>query len=412
MKTQGNRENVLSPYALWGLAGPRRQRRRTSFVRRLSSFDDHQAMYEASCRYTGFSLVSMTTKHAQLAWKWMYTCTGAKNRGAKAQSVNRSTEFEVTTSLRRNTVFTSVIVGYGVKMKRRLCVSVQCADCYFFFLRSWQRRRRSEIGCYSARRGAAFHCIAWEMFEHWRKKNRWVRVWEFFVMKWPGLISLEKKLNEKTSAYMIVGELSERGSSSSSEESRVLACSIFFWIFLSKLVRSWRRPICREMTGISRHGMISWFVSSYLTEINIHVFFICCLNWEFNFIVLEHMQSTLSRSVPLFDKFLQHCVNNESKTTFRIRLTQHFCNGFKEERDIFWSFEEALEPFFLGGGGGGRGMCYSISTANIPVHGVVSQCLTVLFYFNFFIEVCNLTCPFDHIQTSEVCKTPYIPPGL
>ena len=30
----------------------------------------------------------------------------------------------------------------------------------------------------------------------------------------------------------------------------------------------------------------------------------------------------------------------------------------------------------------------------------------------FFIEVCNLTYPFDHIQTSEVCKTPYIPPGL
>ena len=32
--------------------------------------------------------------------------------------------------------------------------------------------------------------------------------------------------------------------------------------------------------------------------------------------------------------------------------------------------------------------------------------------FKFFIDVCNLTCPFDHIQTSEVCKTPYIPPGL
>ena len=29
----------------------------------------------------------------------------------------------------------------------------------------------------------------------------------------------------------------------------------------------------------------------------------------------------------------------------------------------------------------------------------------------FFIEVCNLTCPFDHIQTSEVCKTPYIQLG-
>ena len=28
----------------------------------------------------------------------------------------------------------------------------------------------------------------------------------------------------------------------------------FYWIFLSKLVRSWRRPICREMAGISRHA--------------------------------------------------------------------------------------------------------------------------------------------------------------
>ena len=40
-----------------------------------------------------------------------------------------------------------------------------------------------------------------------------------------------KNLNEKTSAYMIVRELGERGSSSSSEESRVLACAIFFLIF-------------------------------------------------------------------------------------------------------------------------------------------------------------------------------------
>ena len=40
-----------------------------------------------------------------------------------------------------------------------------------------------------------------------------------------------KNLNEKTSAYMIVRELGERGSSSSSEESRVLACAIFFFDF-------------------------------------------------------------------------------------------------------------------------------------------------------------------------------------
>ena len=48
-------------------------------------------------------------------------------------TVNRSTEFEVTTSLRRNTVCTSVIVGYDLNMKRRLCVSAQCAGCYFLF---------------------------------------------------------------------------------------------------------------------------------------------------------------------------------------------------------------------------------------------------------------------------------------
>ena len=114
-----------------------------------------------------------------------------RRQESRSQSTvdNRSTEFEVTTSLRRNTVCTSVIVGYGVKMKIRLSANVRVVT---FFLRSWQRRRRSEIGCYSTRRGAAFHCIAWEMFEHWRKNNRWVRVWEFFVMKWPGLISLEK----------------------------------------------------------------------------------------------------------------------------------------------------------------------------------------------------------------------------
>ena len=43
---------------------------------------------------------------------------------------NRSTEFEVTTSLRRNTVCTSVIIGYGVKMKRRL--SAMCELLLFF----------------------------------------------------------------------------------------------------------------------------------------------------------------------------------------------------------------------------------------------------------------------------------------
>ena len=40
-----------------------------------------------------------------------------------------------------------------------------------------------------------------------------------------------ENLNEKTSAHMIVRQLGERGSSSSSEESRVLACASFFLDF-------------------------------------------------------------------------------------------------------------------------------------------------------------------------------------
>ena len=45
-----------------------------------------------------------------------------RRQESRSQSTvdKRSTEFEVTTSLRRNTVCTSVIVGYGVKIKRRL----------------------------------------------------------------------------------------------------------------------------------------------------------------------------------------------------------------------------------------------------------------------------------------------------
>ena len=113
-----------------------------------------------------------------------------RRQESRSQSTvdNRSTEFEGDDVLAKEHCL--------YERDRRLrCEDEKTSQCKVrvvtFFLRSWQRRRRSEIGCYSARRGAAFHCISWEMFEHWRKNNRWV-FWEFFVMKWPGLISLEK----------------------------------------------------------------------------------------------------------------------------------------------------------------------------------------------------------------------------
>ena len=55
-------------------------------------------------------------------------------QASQSQStVYKSTELEAVMSLGRNNVCTTVIIGYGVKMKRRLCGTVQCAGCRFFF---------------------------------------------------------------------------------------------------------------------------------------------------------------------------------------------------------------------------------------------------------------------------------------
>ena len=62
----------------------------------------------------------------------MYTCTAQAPRIAEPkhsrQQIDRVRGDDV---LRRNTVCTSVIVGYGVKMKRRL--SAMCGLLLFFF---------------------------------------------------------------------------------------------------------------------------------------------------------------------------------------------------------------------------------------------------------------------------------------
>ena len=111
-----------------------------------------------------------------------------------------------------------------------------------FFLQSWQRRRRSDIGCYSARIWAAFHCIAWEMFEHWRKNNWWVRVWGF--SSWSGPVLSPQKIPKRLKNEALQVQVKKA----------VCWPTPCFLVF-SKLVRSWRSSICREMTGISRHVM-------------------------------------------------------------------------------------------------------------------------------------------------------------
>ena len=187
----------------------------------------------------------------------MYTCTGAKNRGAKAQSTDRQSS-----RWRRPCEGTLYERDRRLRCEdeRRLCVSVQCAGCYFFF--SLKLTKTSSI------RDRLLLSSKRSSLSLYRLRDVWALTEKQPVSTSLGVFRHEvaqtalprKNLNKKTSAYMIVRELGERGSSSSSEESRVYVClrHFFFGFFLSKLVRSWRRPICREMTGISRHVTLPW----------------------------------------------------------------------------------------------------------------------------------------------------------
>ena len=166
-------------------------------------------------------------------------------------TVYRSTEFEVTASLRRNTVCTSVIVGYGVKMKRRLCISVQCAGCCFFcpkLTKTSSIRDRLLLG--SKRSSLSLYRLrdVWALTEK-QLVNASLGVFRHEVARID--LPRKKKLNEKTSVTWLFVSWRTR-----LFKWRKLcgACAIFFGSFLSILVRSWRRPICHEMTGISHHA--------------------------------------------------------------------------------------------------------------------------------------------------------------
>ena len=153
----------------WGFAGPqwRRKQPLASVVLPPSTIAKQCTKRNASTQASDWSLWLPST--LIWAWKWMYTRTGNTNRGAKPQSADRQSS-----RWQRPCEGTLFVRAWsqGTVWTWKDVFASQCnVRVVTFFLRSWQRRRRSEIGCYSARRGAAFHCIAWEVFEYWRKKN-------------------------------------------------------------------------------------------------------------------------------------------------------------------------------------------------------------------------------------------------
>ena len=134
MKTQGNRENVLSPYALWGLAGPRRRRREPL----------------ASVVFPPSTIAKQCTKrhaatHASHWSLWLPSMLSRPENGcihAQAPRIAEPKHSQQIDRVRGDDVLakehcTSVIVGYGVKMKRRqsLRLSAMCGLLLFFSLK-------------------------------------------------------------------------------------------------------------------------------------------------------------------------------------------------------------------------------------------------------------------------------------
>ena len=154
----------------------------------------------------------------------MYTCVGSQESQSQS-TVNRSTAFEVTTSLWRNTVCTSVIVGYGVKMKRRPSVSVQCAGCYFFFLPKLTKTSsiRDRLLLSSKRSSLSLYRLR----DVWALTGKTTGEYEFgSFSSWSGPDWSPWKEKPKRKDISLHG--------SSSKESRVLACANSFFEFFCR----------------------------------------------------------------------------------------------------------------------------------------------------------------------------------
>ena len=138
------------------------------------------------------------------------------------------------------TLWQNTVIGYS---KPRTVLNPQCMTKHMLF---WDRLLLS-----SKRSSRSLYCLrnAWVLTE----KQRVSVSLEVFHHEVARCVFRGKPECEKTSAYIIRNVHEPSGCGSSSYESRVLACTvIFLWFFTDKLVWSWRRPICREMTGIFR----------------------------------------------------------------------------------------------------------------------------------------------------------------
>ena len=113
--------------------------------------------------------VNMTTNWAYLVGLKMAKKKKSYETVACKPKHSPQIDRESVTSSWRNTVYDH---GHMLRCEDETMFWGSNAMCLLYFsFRSWHRRRRSKIGCYTAQFGTAHHCIGWEVLEHWWKTS-------------------------------------------------------------------------------------------------------------------------------------------------------------------------------------------------------------------------------------------------
>ena len=209
-------------------------------------------MYEASCRYIGFFIGLYEYQACSVDLKMDVYMHRLQESRSQSRDY-RSTEFVVMTSLRRSTVCTSVIVGYGVKMKD--VFASQCNLRVVTFSFTFTKTSSIQDRLLLSSKSSSLSLYAWEMFEHWREKQFVSTSLEVFRHEVARTDLPRKNLNEKTSAntWSFISLANE-----ALQVKKAVCWPAPFFFLLSVLVRSCRWPICRELTDISRDDDTMW----------------------------------------------------------------------------------------------------------------------------------------------------------
>ena len=209
----------------------------------------------------------------------MYTCIGSKNRGAKAQS----------DGVRGDDVLAKEYCLYERDRRLRcedektsLRLSVMCGLLLFFSSKlTLTSSIRDRLPLSSKTREQPFTVSLERRLSTDGKTTGECELWSFSSWSGSEWSPQKKKLNEKTSVTWSFVSLANEAF-----QVKKAVCDLrhFFGFFCRLLVQSWRRPICREMTGISRHATWSILLAWSMPQNDV--------GWSHGRLTSEHKAST------------------------------------------------------------------------------------------------------------------------